>query len=200
MYLRRTVSSICIWLIALLAGCSSAASISEKELEVLNEIIADHVGAHQIFGLSLNQEAAEKFPSVKKMLRVQGSQGSFYAVLVSPQGYRAPIDLMVVINAEKNEVTGIKIIQQDETPGYGEWLAEKWFTDRFRQKTVEKYLERTVLEAKKPNEIIQITSATITTQAVLNGVNSAMGVYRETVLGEKADPVPLKVEGFILEE
>ena len=119
--------------------------------------------------------------------------------LVSPVGYRAPINTMIVIDAEKNEITGIKVVQQDETPEWGVWLSETWFTDRFKGKSVDKYLIRAILEAKESNEIIQITSATVSTQAVLNGVNSAMGIYREVVLEEEADPVPLKVEEFITE-
>lgn len=69
--------------------------------------------------------------------------------------------------------------------------------DRFKGKSIKEYLQRVVLEANKPNEVIQITAATISTQALINGVNSAIGAYRELVLNETAEPVPLKVEEFV---
>ena len=136
--------------------------------------------------------------AIDKMFKVVADEEQENYVSGQPV-YRAPINIMVAIDGEKDEIAGIKVLQQDETPGWGEWLAETWFTDRFKGKGVDIYLERAVLEAKAPNEIIQITSATVTTQAVLNGVNAAMGAYRELVLGSEAEAVPLNVEGFITE-
>lgn len=140
---------------------------------------------------------------VKMYYTLDGSIPTEESALYNPSTYQPELNKPIVINreidADKNEIIGIKVMQQDETPGWGEWLAETWFTDRFKGKSVNKYLERAILEAKEDNEIIQITSATVSTQAVLNGVNSAMGLYREVVMGEEADPVPLKVEEFITE-
>ncbi|MGR6836648.1 FMN-binding protein [Syntrophomonas erecta] len=180
-------------------GCSEEDNLTGLQLKGLNQIINGEVTAEQIEMVSISPEAAEKFPAVAKMFKIAGDGEGNYGLLVKPVGYRAPISVMVVIDDNKQEVMGIKVIQQNETPGWGEWLAETWFTDRFKGKNVHKYLERAILEAKEDNEIIQITSATVTTQAVLNGVNAAMGIYREVVLEEEAEPVPLKVEEFITE-
>ncbi len=183
----------------LTGGCSREEAMTKPQLGVLNKIIAGTVTNKQIQTVEVKPEVAQKFPAVDKMFKVTADEDESYAFVVSPVGYRAPITTMVVIDADKNEIIGIKVMQQDETPGWGEWLAETWFTDRFKGKSVNKYLERAILEAKADNEIIQITSATVSTQAVLNGVNSAMGLYREAVMGEEAEPVPLKVEEFITE-
>lgn len=179
-------------------GCSRSQAMTGQQLTVLNGILAAGITNKQVKTMEIEAKTARKFPAVEKMFKISSGE-EYYAFLVSPAGYRAPINMMVVIDAGRNEVTGIKVMQQDETPGYGEWLAEAWFTDRFKGKSVDKYLQRVVLEAEEPNDIVQITSATITTQAVLNGVNSAMGVYRETILGQRSDPVPLQVEGYITE-
>lgn len=183
----------------IIGGCSQEDSMSKSQLAVLNNLLSHTVTDKQIETVELQQEAAQKFPAVDKMFKVIIDEEESYVFLVSPVGYRAPINTMVVIDAKKDEISGIKVMEQDETPGWGEWLAETWFTDRFKGKSVDKYLQRAILEAKEDNEIVQITSATVSTQAVLNGVNSAMGLYREVVLGEEAKPVPLKVEGFITE-
>ena len=112
-------------------------------------------------------------------------------------GFRGHINAVVVIDGEQNQVKGVRIIDHEETLIYAESLTEGWFLDRFGGKNIKEYLQRVVLEANKPNEIIQITAATISTQALINGVNSAIGAYRESVLNETAEPVPLKVDEFV---
>jgi electron transport complex protein RnfG len=180
-------------------GCSQEECMTKQQLAVLNDILVRPITVEQVEKIGFEQELAQKFPAVDEMFKVIADGKEWYVFVVSPVGYRAPINMMVVIDAQKNDIQGIKVMQQDETPGWGEWLAESWFTDRFKGKSVDKYLKRAILDTEEPNEIVQITSATVTTQAVLNGVNSAIGIYREVVLGEKADPVPLKVEGYITE-
>lgn len=196
---------VCIVLIAVIfgllavTGCSSQNSLTKQQRTVLDELLSCTLTNEQITTVELRNDAAQKYPAVEKMFKVVTEEAERYVFVVSPVGYRAPINMMVAIDAEKNDVMGIKVMQHDETPGYAEWLTEAWFIDRFKGKSVDNYLKRAILEAEESNEIIQITGASVTTQAVLNGVNSAMGIYRETVLGEKADPVPLKVEGYITE-
>ena len=181
-------------------GCSREKTIPKQQLAILNQLLSTSVSDKQVEIIEIQDETAQKFPAIDKMFKVVADEEQEnYVFLVSPVGYRAPINIMVAIDGEKDEIAGIKVLQQDETPGWGEWLAETWFTDRFKGKGVDIYLERAVLEAKAPNEIIQITSATVTTQAVLNGVNAAMGAYKELVLGSEAEAVPLNVEGFITE-
>jgi electron transport complex protein RnfG len=92
------------------------------------------------------------------------------------------------------------VLQHDETPLYGgDSLTEEWFLNRFKNKGADLYLNRVPLEQTQPNDVIQITCATVSSQAVINGVNAAIGTYRELILGEEAQPVPLKVEGFVTE-
>lgn len=202
--LKRAIAYIVLVAIIIgcwgITGCSREKTIPKQQLTILNQLLSTSVSDKQVETIEIQDETAQKFPAIDKMFKVVADEEQEnYVFLVSPIGYRAPINIMVAIDGEKDEIAGIKVLQQDETPGWGEWLAETWFTDRFKGKGVDIYLERAVLEAKAPNEIIQITSATVTTQAVLNGVNAAMGAYRELVLGSEAEAVPLNVEGFITE-
>ena len=202
--LKRAIAYIVLVAIIIgcwgITGCSREKTIPKQQLTILNQLLSTSVSDKQVETIEIQDETAQKFPAIDKMFKVVADEEQEnYVFLVSPIGYRAPINIMVAIDGEKDEIAGIKVLQQDETPGWGEWLAETWFTDRFKGKGVDIYLERAVLEAKAPNEIIQITSATVTTQAVLNGVNAAMGAYKELVLGSEAEAVPLNVEGFITE-
>lgn len=193
------ITIVIIGILGIALGISRPKLISHQHLAVINKIMAAQIKAEQIETVEIPPAIAANFPAVNQLYKLTDDRDTYYAMVLSPHGYRAPIKMMVVIDHAHKQVMGIKVMQQDETPGYGEWLAEDWFTQRFKGKSVDQYLKRAVLEAHDANDIIQITSATVTTQAVLNGVNSAMGIYRELILGQQAEAVPLKVEGFITE-
>lgn len=189
-----------IFVLFCLAGCSKPYDLSAKQHSTLNELLFQKVTDDQIEAVKIGEETARKFPAVEKSFKVALNGQDYYVFIVVPTGYRSVIQTMVVINAKQKNIQGIKVLEHDETPGYGDWLTEGWFAGRFKGKSVDQYLVRTILEANNANEIIQITGATVSTQAVINGVNAAFGAYREAVLGEKAEAVPLRVEDRVTEQ
>jgi len=93
-----------------------------------------------------------------------------YAFRVSPKGYGGTIDMVVGIDL-KGRVAGVKIISMKETPGLGMNASESRFLKQFMGKT-----SGSPLKAKK--DIDAITGATITSQAVADGVKQALIKYR----------------------
>ncbi len=85
---------------------------------------------------------------------------------VASKGYGGPIDMLVGINKD-GKVTGVKIIKLSETPGLGLNATEPSFLDQFKGKSIENKL-------KAKLDIQAITGATITSQAVANGVKEAL--------------------------
>ncbi|OPX86468.1 MAG: electron transport complex protein RnfG [Pelotomaculum sp. PtaB.Bin104] len=189
-------------LVLTVTGCSNSKKMTPPQKEALQELLGNEqeIADEAIKGMELTGKVKEKFPAVKNAYEITCGEQKKYAFLSSPLGYRSAIDLFVLIDGEKNELLGIRVLQHDETPLYGgDSLTKEWFLNRFNNKSTGDYLYRVVLDPSRPNDIIQITCATVSSQAVINGVNAAMGSYRELVLGEDAEPVPLKVEGFVTE-
>ena len=187
-----------------LAGCFSGNSnnLTAQQREALLGLLdnGQDFADLTIRGLELPEETAKKFPAVKKAFEITCGGHKLYAFHSQPLGYRSAIDLFTVIDSEKNETLGTRVLQHDETLLYGrESLDKEWFLNRFKNKSTALYLNRVTLEQTQPNDVIQITCATISSQAVINGVNAAMGTYRELILGEDAQPISLKVEGFVTE-
>lgn len=89
-----------------------------------------------------------------------------YAFRVSPKGYGGAIDMVVGIDI-KGRVVGIKILSMKETPGLGSKASGADFLKQFLGKTAQN-----PLKAKK--DIDAITGATITSQAVSDGVRQAL--------------------------
>ncbi|MFH1709533.1 MAG: RnfABCDGE type electron transport complex subunit G [bacterium] len=96
-----------------------------------------------------------------------------YAFRVSPKGYGGTIDMVVGIDL-KGRVAGLKILSMKETPGLGIKASEPGFLKQFTGKT-----SRSPLKAKK--DIDAITGATITSQAIADGVKQALAKYREEI-------------------
>lgn len=187
--------TIILLIVILVVGCGPNA-MTKKELEAIKSVVLG-IDKNDIRSVKLNDNMVKKFPAVKKAFEIKNGNKKDYAFTVAPVGFRGHINTVVVIDGGQNQVRDVKIIDHEETLIYAESLTEGWFLDRFKGKSIKEYLQRVILEANKPNEIVQITAATISTQALINGVNSAIGVYRELVLNETAEPVPPEVEEFV---
>ncbi len=97
-----------------------------------------------------------------------------YAVMVSTGGYGGEILLTVGIDTDL-KVTGIDIISHSETPGLGAKCIKAEFKNQFIGKGAD---IQVVKSGAKDNQIDAITSATITSKAVTNGVNTAISAVK----------------------
>ena len=68
-------------------------------------------------------------------------------------------------------------MNHSETPGLGAKSTEPAWQAQFKGKPLKDALAVTKQEASKPNEIKAITAATITSRAVVTGVNAARDDY-----------------------
>ncbi|MGI6144588.1 MAG: FMN-binding protein [Clostridia bacterium] len=93
--------------------------------------------------------------------------------MAEPVGYSGVIQLLVGMDIAKKEITAIKVLSQTETPGLGTNAQKSFFTDRYKGKSAESVLEVVTKEPVGDNQILAITSATITSKAVTEGVNAA---------------------------
>lgn len=96
-----------------------------------------------------------------------------WCVSSAPVGYGGEIEFIVGIDKEFN-VTGIKIVTMSETPGLGAKAGEEKFTSQFEGKKASSGLSVIKSGTPKDNEILAISGATVTSEAVKNGVNAAI--------------------------
>lgn len=98
-----------------------------------------------------------------------------YAVMVSPNGYGGEISIAVGINMDMT-IAAIDVISQSETAGLGSKCTSDEFKDQFSGKSGVLKVAKT---ASSDDEIDAITSATVTSKAVTQGVNDALKAVRE---------------------
>jgi Na+-translocating ferredoxin:NAD+ oxidoreductase subunit G len=107
-----------------------------------------------------------------------GGKINGYIYTVTPSGYGGELTVMVGISSPDAKLTGIKILKQNETPGLGAKSTEPEFFKQFAGKNLKTPLE--VSKQAKGEEIQAITAATITSKAVVKGVNEARDHYMST--------------------
>ncbi|MEA4891504.1 MAG: RnfABCDGE type electron transport complex subunit G [Peptococcaceae bacterium] len=104
---------------------------------------------------------------------VKGGEEAGVLYVVDASGYGGTVQILVGFDIAGKTVTGIKVLNQSETPGLGANCANAWFAQRYIGKSAEKDLTVVKVETADPGEVQAITAATITSQGVTDGVNIA---------------------------
>ena len=106
-------------------------------------------------------------------------------------GFQGKVSIMLGLTPDFKEITGIKILEQIETPGLGTKIVEDpthkqdpyWFSNQFKEIKTEP--EITVVKntkPTKPTEIQAITGATISSKAVVRILNENIKLAKELYL------------------
>ena len=96
---------------------------------------------------------------------------------VSAIGYGGKVEMMIGIDMA-GIITGLRIISQNETPGLGSKIVKSSFTRQFTG------LTETNIDLKKENpagKIDAVTSATISSRAVISGVKNGFNLYNDCI-------------------
>jgi len=156
-------------------GGKGGAELTESELAAVHEALGDAAQPEDITKDALSGELPEKCPSVKKVFLTPDGQYIFFA---SPVGYNGPVDVMLIIDGVSAETRTLRILAHKETEHYVRDWESDWFTGRFENKSAFVYLERVKLEAERENQIVAVTGSTVSTDAVVSGVNDCFEVFR----------------------
>jgi electron transport complex protein RnfG len=104
-----------------------------------------------------------------------------YIIKVSTKGYQDTITLAIGYSLD-GVVQGMEIMDINDTAGLGMNAKKPEFKNQFKNKTVEKF-EVTKTGAVEDYQINAISSATITSKAVVKAVNAGIGFLTEYAVG-----------------
>lgn len=165
--------------------------IAEQEAkakqEACKEVFADaasfeNVELADIDMASWNGQGYAK-ETVDEVMSAQDASGNLlgYVVTVTTkEGYGGDIQFTLGIRLD-GTVNGISLLSISETAGLG-MRAEEVLKPQFADKNVEKF-EYTKNKATSENQIDAISGATITTNAVTNGVNAGLYYFQTELKG-----------------
>ena len=108
----------------------------------------------------------------------QNGDHAGWVLLVTGQGFADKVELLLGLNAEASQITGVYILDQKETPGLGNKIVEDEWRAQFAGKSTQQPLEIVKRKAEKDNEIEAVTGATISSETVKDMVNRAAADFR----------------------
>lgn len=107
----------------------------------------------------------------------KGSDLVGYTFNIKVNGYGGEIEFMTGISTD-GKITGLKVLNHGETPGLGANSTKPYFSNSFKNKSV----ANEITSAKSPqgdSEVQALTSATITTDSIVDGVNIVRELFNE---------------------
>ncbi|RKX44385.1 MAG: hypothetical protein DRP27_06615 [Thermotogae bacterium] len=97
-----------------------------------------------------------------------------YAYLSQGQGYQGKIKILFAVDKSIERLLGIEIIENVETPGLGSRINEESFKSQFKNLKTNVPVECVKFFPQKKNQIQAITSATISSRAVVGILNKGI--------------------------
>lgn len=169
---------ICAVAAGLLAGINTitAPAIAENNLKKADEARKTVIPEATAF-----EERASADGSIFH-IALKDSEQIGYVFTTSANGYGGEIKVMTGISID-GAITDISIISINETPGLGMKAKNESFLNQYSGKSDK--LSVTKNSSASENEIVAITSATISSNAVTNAVNQALDMYKQIVSGEE---------------
>ncbi len=131
--------------------------------------------------LDENGYEAEEIDKMVKAVSADGSQLGFVVTVTTSEGYGGDIQFTMGV-ADDGTLNGISILSISETAGLGMKADTDEFKSQFAGKNVEA-IHYSKTGAAADDQIDAISGATITTNAITNGVNAGLCAFREAEKG-----------------
>lgn len=131
-----------------------------------------------------------KSPREAYLAKQGGQVTTLILPVVAPNGYTAPIELIVGINS-RGVLEGVRVVQHKETPGLGDKIETRksdWIR-AFTGKSLANTPDEQWAVKKDGGVFDQLTGATITPRAIVSAVHEALKFYqsnRESLLQQAA--------------
>ena len=161
-----------------------AAAILAGVNGVTAPLIAKNEQEKQAMAMKKVVPGAEKFEETENDAIFIGKSGGEivgYAVVSKPQGYGGEISMVVGAGVD-GTVSGLDIVSQSETAGLGANCEKDEFKEKFIGITAG---VEAVKNGASGNQVDAISSATITSKAVADGVNQAIELVEKYREGDK---------------
>lgn len=155
-------------------------SITAPEIAANNQQRADEARKTVVPDATSFEETATADGTIYH-IAFKNSEKVAYIFTTSAKGYGGDISVLTAISPD-GKITAVSVLEINETPGLGMKVKSDSFLNQFTGKAGKLSLIKSGTPAE--NEIDAITSATISSSAVTNAVNTASDIYNEIISGE----------------
>ncbi len=110
-----------------------------------------------------------------------------WVVPASGQGFADVVSVLIGVDANATQITGLYVLDQKETPGLGDFITSgPKFRDQFVGKPVDGSLTVVKRAAAAPAEVEAITGATISSDSVTGIINKRLAAFRQALAAPAA--------------
>lgn len=177
-----TLTIICLLITAALAVTDSVTKDKIAELSMQKELAS----RQEVLPQAASFEEIEGTGETTAPCRALDVSGSVigYVIVTSANGYGGSVKVMTGI-LNDGTVTGVAVLEQSETVGLGANCENEEFRSQFEQEISDDgfTVYKTGQTEPESGGIEALTSATITSSAVVNAVNNAVEIFRTLTKG-----------------
>ncbi len=154
--------------------------IQANAIKKVNDKLAEIFTEADVFDEATAQNAAGK-EIAYRIGKDQAGKIEGYAIQVIGGGFADKIGLLVAVDVKSQNLLGVAVLSSNETPGFGDKIKNESFKGQFANCPAE--LKLKVIKTGDPTipdrEIVAISGATISSDAVVAIVNKAILTLRE---------------------
>ena len=172
-------SSLFFGLILAIANAAWEPRIEQNKVRKLDTLMAVLLPDAKKFQLAAEIQIPSETGQPQQIDLYKGvsvsGQNTGWAFNASGFGFGGVIELVVAVDSGFDKIEGFKVLESSETPGFGDQIKLSWYRDQFIGAPVgQLQLERAGNPQKIDDQIIAITGATISSQAVVNIINNTL--------------------------
>ena len=98
-------------------------------------------------------------------------------------GFADKIEIIIAVDKNCENMAGFGVLFSNETPGFGDKIKNEFFQDQYKNSPVGTFeLNKSGDDKKIDSEIIAISGATVSSEAVVKIINNSLGQIKEQLV------------------
>ncbi|WP_130806541.1 RnfABCDGE type electron transport complex subunit G [Senegalia massiliensis] len=165
-------------------------SVTEEKIEEAENLVSEEARKAVLPGAEkfVKEESTEinkiskDNSDILEVYKGMNNQDEFlgYAIKTASSGYGGNVEVITGISND-GTITGMNVVSHQETPGLGANATGEEFQSQFKEMPTKKDITVVKSEPQNEEEVQALTGATITSDAVVKGVNSARNLYNNNL-------------------
>jgi electron transport complex protein RnfG len=184
------ITSFIFGLLLAAANAALRDKIEQNEQQKLNKKMAELITDANDFALALDEVVIQlsKSKTVKtdlyRAIDVGGNTIGFAYIAEGP-GFADKIKVVIAVDAELTKFYGFKVLSSNETPGFGDRIKDEFYNSQYAGAPFGNFvLVKTGDDKKIDSEIVAISGATVSSEAVVKIFNSYTNKIKEKLQAE----------------
>jgi electron transport complex protein RnfG len=180
-------ASFCFGLLIAVTDAALSPKIQENKDTKLNQLTMELLPEAKKF-VEVDAEVEVKLAGSKKekvkVYKALSEAGECvgWSFNASGQGFADKIELVVAVDKNFEKIAGFNVLVSNETPGFGDRIKSSYYQDQFVGAPAEKLqLVKTGDPKKIDSEIVSITGATVSSEAVIGIINTFLIQIKEHI-------------------